>query len=1473
MSLVRAVKVLNKISTVLLLVFCFTFFTDKQANAQEITAIDFNGDLLGKVIPDGKVVSFDNQLVGNVTADSLIVDFDGVLIGGVIPQGVAIGNDNKFLGKVNNDGSVRMSSGKIIGKVLPNGLVVDDFYEIIGAVLFPGLIYSDEGRTVGRLTGDGSYTNLQGQSVGFVSPDGYAYRSSGNDYILDGRLISSKMVVSQEGEFIGSVAPGGNITNFSALTIGFIKANGFAYNENNQIIGRIVKSGYAFNNFGKYIGFVTYNGEVMNKDQLVGRLRADGKIADLEGNVTGFSIDMSATATDFNGKYLGRIMPNGEVVKARDVIGQVGTRGIVFDKDGKAIGNILKSGPVFDYKATLKAHALKNGSVILIEGTPVGNMRRNIAYSNNGRVIGAALSESLVVNANNKSLGMVGISGYLNDGEEKRYVSPFGFVFSADGAISGSAIDLGAVYSPNGFPVAQISPNGELYNKGALSLGVLTQSGFNLDERNRILGKIIDANYAVDAQGNQLGFLSEGNLILNKDAKIIDKILLDNIVVASSAQDSTDMMPQTGTAYNQALAVGYTGNLLGYADIDGTVKDFAGNQLGKVIGGGKIIDNNGSSIGDVIGYKSVIDNDCALVGVISTQSDIKNFRDVTMGKILTNNQAVSESGNYIGYAVESRGIIDTSGNLLGVSSQTGQVMNYANEQLGCINKRGFLKNADGVIIAGLIEYAPVMNFNNTLIGRSTIDGSIINEKSQSIGYVQPNGNVNSKTGTPIGSLFKYSVAFDDNNKFIGRVLENATVVSGKDEEIGTVDFTGYVLDKTGKKIGYALYDFYIYDDNFSVVGYINKDGNVLSLLGQNIGALDRGFLVDKSGKVLGRGNRDFYIREDSNIVIGEIMLNGQVLDLSGQVIGTINSSGGVADKTGKIIATAKPLQFYNLTLDRTKVYDEDGNLIGYVNKDGSVVDENGKIIGLVNEDGMVISANGNIIGGTSMDWYEKASPVAPKDDKIPELGVNADKEITEKYRKSLGIALTPDGEYLGEIMEDGSVVDKNGKVLGHKMPDGLVIDDDGALIGIEESSKPNTDGMFIPAGTFGTGGAYGTGSGSGPNLGPGGGYGPGERYDPQRAAALDAAQGERRKNMSVGKISSNIKKESFDGMQKNWDEQGVSKAISSWRVDLSEMIFADKPIPAVLSRSIDSNNPTPITAFVERNIYAEEGRNIIIPAGSRLVGTLGGLTGSSETTSQSAKVQISWERLIRPDGVLFTFAGLTADAQGRGGALGYLDQQLFKKYTLPIMTTALTSYTTYLMATDEETTGETETSKQQAANDARQNFVSEMNKVFEQILADKTNIKPLTYVPAGTRIIVFPNVDLWMRTQERDPENSGSTGSKKDVFIDDEKVSGDRKLQENKRAANMGPGGVSGGGSVLYEADNAGVEAVDAPAKLIDDTKVSTKKTTPKTNPGLVGGSTPPPPPSFSTTTPNNANSGSSSGGSSTGDNSVPQLF
>lgn len=1561
-------ELLNKIrSGVWTLAFFSVLFFTAPAAAIEITAIDFNGDLIGKVIPDGKVVSLDNQLIGNVTADSLIVNFDGELIGGVIPQGIAIGNDNKLLGKVSNDGSVRLASGKIVGKVLPNGLVVDDYFNVLGAVLFPGLIYSDDGKTVGRLTGDGLYTNLQGQQIGFVSPDGYAYRKVGNDYLLDGRLISSKMVISLDGAFIGSVSPGGNVTDFEAQTIGFVKANGYVYNENNQIIGQIVRSGFAFDNNGKYIGFVTYNGEVVNKDDLVGRMRADGRIADAKGEIIGFAVDLAATATDLEGRYLGRIMPGGSLAQAREVIGQLGPRGTVINKDGKIIGRLVNAGPVFNFRGALRAHALKSGAVISLEGTPLGNVRANLAYDNNGLVFGATLNNELVIAPGGKSLGMSGINASVMDGSERKFVSPFGFLFSSDGVLSGSTMTLAPVYNLTGAVIAYMMPNGSMYNKGVVALGRLTEAGINIDERNRILGRNIAADYAFSAAGELLGILSETNMVLDKGLKPKAKILPDNSVVKAGKNTEVNFNPQVGTASDQHLVLGVTGSLFGYADIDGAVRNPAGRVAGKVVDGGLVIDNSGLPVGETSGYKAVVDGDCALLGVVTPQGDIRNYRETFIGRMLWNGQAVSETGAVIGYQVIPGSVIDFNGNIQGTISPSGQVMAYGGELLGCIDKRGKLRNADGEIIGGQTEFYPVMNVNGVFIGRTVLDGTVVNEANEFIGYMQPNDNVNSKTGVPVGQLFKYRFAFDNDNNFLGRVGSDARVFNAKNEEVGKVEFGGAVL-KDGKNIGYALYDMYVYDNDANVIGYITRDGNVLTVNGRKLGRIDKGFLINGENKVAGRGNRDFYIRNQNNVVLGELELNGSLVDPANHVIGSLKDNGRILDSNGNVLAIAKPLQYYSLLKELTEaeaarlaaekaeaerlaaeqaaaagnyvigddgyLRDANGNIIGRILPDGTVVDLNGNVIGHINEngefvgldgkvkgktskdgyvvgddgylrdangniigrvlpDGTVVDLNGNVIGhinengefvgldgkvmgkvnGGGADWYSKPVQIGA----IPEIGVVGEEEM-KKYRKSLGIALTPDGEYLGDIMDDGSVVDKKGNVVGKKMPDGLIIDDDGTLIGIEEVKKPDSSGMFVPAGTFGPGGAYGTGMGAGGNLGPGGGFGPGERYDPQRAAALAAAQNQRRQAMSVGKISSGIRPESFDGYQKNWDEQGIAKAVSSWRVNLSEMIFADKPIPAVIARSIDSNNPTPVTAFVERNVYAEEGRNVVIPAGSRLMGTLGGLTAGTETTSSSAKVQITWERLIRPDGSLFVFQGITGDAQGRGGALGYLDQQLFKKYTLPIMTTALTSYTSYIMAPkdDDDSSSDTESPRQQAANDARQNFLQDMNRIFEQILADKTNIKPLTYVPAGTRIIVYPNIDLWLRTPERDEAEVAKNLSKRDVLIDDNKLEQDRTDTQNRRKMGMTDADrAATAGSVVYEAEGTDAEAVAAP-RLMDDSKVKSKKPAATAGaPALMpttpaGGSTPPPPPSFSS---GSSSSSSSSSSAAKTDNSVPQLF
>lgn len=1356
--------------------------------AQEITAIDFNGDLIGKVIPDGTVISFDNEVIGNVTADSFIVNEKGELIGGVIPQGVVIGNDNKLLGKVNNDGSVRLPSGKIVGKVLPNALVVNDTYDVLGAVLYPGLIYNDAGQTVGRLTGDGFYTNLEGQNIGFVSPLGYAYRTNGGNYAIDGRLISAKMVVSDTAQFIGSVAPGGKVTDFNSKIIGSIHANGFAYDDSNHVIGRIVNNGYAFDDFGHYLGLVAYNGEVVYQGDVVGRLRADGKVVDNANRAIGYKVDMAATATDLNGKYLGRIMPGGNIAQARENIGIVGPRGTVMDFDGKIIGQLVQPGPVFDYLGNFAGIALRNGTTVSVMGTPLGRIKGKTSYDNIGRVLGAVLDSMLVADANNNILGLTGISSDFNSNGMRYKVSPFGYVYSSDNILSGRTVVLDALYAEDGTIQSYAGINGNLQNVPEEAALKLTQYGYAVNQNNKIASSTITPYFAVTSEGENLGILAQNNLILDSKGKTSAKIVPEYKVVAGNSEVNSSVMPVIGTAGRSNLAIGINGSMLGYADINGIVQDYNSNIVGKVADGDVVIDTQNSFIGKIMPLTGIVNDECVFVGVVGPKGEIRNNRDVVLGRMITNGQAISELGSVMGYGVKPGAVIGFDGKILGSVNTLGRVISYARENLGCADWNGRLVDLEKGFLGAIVETSPIINFENMIIGRINMNGEAVNGKSRVVGMVRPDGTVMTGENEILGLAFKYRVAFGDDNSFLGRVLENGNVISDKNDILGSVSYDGTVM-VGNKPAGYALYDFYVYDEKGQATGYISKNGTVVNFAGGNMGTIDKGFLIDKNYNIIARGNRDYFVRDDNYAVIGEILLNGDVINRSGEAIGTVSGSGEVRNSAGEILATARSLQYYNVRKPQTP---------------------------------------------RPADWAGTGPQI-----KVDAVPTPQPDNIGEFSLKTIGIALSPDGNYLGDILSNNDVIDKMGNLLGKKMPDGLIVDEDGGLIGIEEVKNTSAGQMFVPAGTFGSGGAYGTGNAP-TNLGPGGGFGPGERYDPSRAAALAAAQAARRSEISVGKLTTNVDKKGFDGMQPYWE--GVPRQISTWRVDMSEMILADKPIPAVLSRTIMYSNgadDVPVTAIVERNVYAEEGRNIVIPAGSRVMGSASGAGGGSN--GGAVRVSITWTRLIRPDGSAFEFsAAKTGDAQGRGGALGYLDEQLLKKYMLPVATELSSDALSILMATSSSGTGEIESSRQQATNDARQSFLSNMDNIFDQILEDKTNIAAVTYVPAGTRLIIYPKEDLWLRTIDRSSEEEAQKAVEKPtVFLNDSNPVG----KTNKNSQNNNQGSVSSTSGVVYEDEDVDVQAT----KPLLTEKPKKKKPTASSIPPVVTTGATPPPPSSST--------------------------
>src|SRR3546814_3880042 len=100
-----------------------------------------------------------------------------------------------------------------------------------------------------------------------------------------------------------------------------------------------------------------------------------------------------------------------------------------------------------------------------------------------------------------------------------------------------------------------------------------------------------------------------------------------------------------------------------------------------------------------------------------------------------------------------------------------------------------------------------------------------------------------------------------------------------------------------------------------------------------------------------------------------------------------------------------------------------------------------------------------------------------------------------------------------------------------------------------------------------------------------------------------------------------------------------------------------------------------VVAQVDRNVYGGHGRSILIPRGSRIIGTA---SGGNE------RVAIQWKQIIRPDGARFIIEASAADAMGQGGVPGRVNQRLMKRYGSVLLGTILGGSTAAIFGSEEE---------------------------------------------------------------------------------------------------------------------------------------------------------------------------------------------
>jgi type IV secretion system protein VirB10 len=98
-------------------------------------------------------------------------------------------------------------------------------------------------------------------------------------------------------------------------------------------------------------------------------------------------------------------------------------------------------------------------------------------------------------------------------------------------------------------------------------------------------------------------------------------------------------------------------------------------------------------------------------------------------------------------------------------------------------------------------------------------------------------------------------------------------------------------------------------------------------------------------------------------------------------------------------------------------------------------------------------------------------------------------------------------------------------------------------------------------------------------------------------------------------------------------------------------------IPAILETAIDTDVPGYVRAVVSQDVKSFDGRNVLIPRSSRLVGQY-----QSGLQAGQKRAYVIWTRLIRPDGASVNLQSPGIGFDGTTGLAGDVDSRFFQRF-------------------------------------------------------------------------------------------------------------------------------------------------------------------------------------------------------------------
>ncbi len=187
-------------------------------------------------------------------------------------------------------------------------------------------------------------------------------------------------------------------------------------------------------------------------------------------------------------------------------------------------------------------------------------------------------------------------------------------------------------------------------------------------------------------------------------------------------------------------------------------------------------------------------------------------------------------------------------------------------------------------------------------------------------------------------------------------------------------------------------------------------------------------------------------------------------------------------------------------------------------------------------------------------------------------------------------------------------------------------------------------------------------------------------------------------------------------------------------------------IPGILETAIVSDLPGQVRAIVSQDVYSFDGRRILVPTGTRLIGEY-----QSEITRGQTRIFVVWTRMLRDDGVSVRLNSIGADSLGRAGLTGRVDKKFRERFGAAILLSVVGAGASYLTGYGSQAASGDSDDAKEAEQLARETLAQTFSDMANQALGDSLRIPPTISVSQGARIFVFVRQDLDFSAMYEDP--------------------------------------------------------------------------------------------------------------------------